>query len=46
LFHLTVPVKPGYEGLPIKSITLPGVGSNITETCDTPTLHVFSIATS
>ncbi|GAA1955712.1 hypothetical protein GCM10009798_13690 [Nocardioides panacihumi] len=46
LYHLRVPVKPGYEDKPIKSITLPSLGSNFTQACTTPTLHVFAITTS
>lgn len=32
--------------MPIKSITLPNVGSDLMNTCRTPALHVFAIALS
>jgi hypothetical protein len=46
LYRLKVPVKPGYEGMPIKAITLPSLGTNFTQNCDTAGLHVFAVATS
>lgn len=48
LYHLKVPVVAGAEGMRIKAITLPGVGSDFMErsTCQSPILHVFSISTS
>ncbi|MFD1052130.1 hypothetical protein ACFQ1S_44435, partial [Kibdelosporangium lantanae] len=46
LYRLKVPVKPGYENMPVKSITLPSLGTNFTESCTTPGLHVFAIQTS
>jgi hypothetical protein len=46
LYRLKVPVKPGYEGMPIKSITLPSLGTNFTQSCTTAGLHVFAVATS
>jgi hypothetical protein len=46
LYRLKVPVKPGYEAMPIRSVTLPSLGTNFTESCTTPGLHVFAVATS
>jgi hypothetical protein len=45
LYHIRIPTKPGFESYPIKSITLPSVGTDEFDDCKTTSLHIFSIAT-
>lgn len=46
LYRLKIPVKNSHLTMPIKSITLPSLGTNFTQSCTTAGLHVFAIALS
>lgn len=43
LFHVAFPT--GFTGSAVQSVTLPNLGSDLTESCSTANLHVFSMTT-
>ena len=43
IYHVSIPTK--YADAAVHSITLPYLGSDLTERCSSPNLHVFSIST-
>lgn len=44
LFHVSIPTKSDGSS-PVHSITLPYLGSDLSERCDAPNLHVYAIST-
>ena len=46
LYVMKFPVKDLYATDPIASVTLPRVGTDFTNTCNTPALHVLALSTS
>lgn len=46
LYVMKLPVPEDNAGQPITSITLPRIGTDLTNTCQTPALHIFAISTS
>lgn len=43
LYHVAIPTN--YDQAPVQSITLPYLGSDLSETCHTANMHIFAITT-